>query len=127
MLNTKRNTELGFTLIECVIAMVVSLVGLLAVYSLVVTAIQMQTVSRNLTVADSFARAKVEGLKGSTRTVGGSLTSNVSGYFDTPSARYFRRWQISNDAMGTQTVSIAVIPSTPGRLQPQVTLRTRMR
>jgi prepilin-type N-terminal cleavage/methylation domain-containing protein len=116
----------GFTLIECVIAMVVGLVGLLAIYTLIFTSVQIQTFSRNLSVANSFARAKVEELKNSSRTTGGNLDANTSGYFDLPSAKYIRRWQITNDPMGTQTVQVRVIQSDSGPFIVETNLVTRM-
>lgn len=120
----------GFTLIECVIAMVIALVGLMAVYSLVVLSIQTQTVSRELAVANSLARSKIEELRNSApRASGGSLTSNVDGFYDAPpGSDYLRRWQISEDLAGTQIVTVATVPSRAQSLPlPEVKVTTRMR
>jgi prepilin-type N-terminal cleavage/methylation domain-containing protein len=122
---TKREQS-GFTLIECVIAIVLILVGLLAVYSLVVYSIQTQKMSSELVRANSLAREKVEELRNTSRTAGGSLTSNTTDYFDSPSSNYIRRWQIADDSIGTQTVRVAVIPSVPKTLQPEVLITTKM-
>lgn len=113
-------------MIECVIAMVISLIGLLAIYTLIFTSVRIQALSRELSLANSFAREKVEELKNSSRTVGGGVNSNVNGYYDSPSTKYIRRWQISDDLMGTQTVTVRVIPSVPDALMPDANLVTRM-
>jgi type IV pilus assembly protein PilV len=127
MRESAKKEQSGFTLIECVIAIVLILVGLLAVYSLVVYSIQTQKMSADLITANSLARQKVEELRNSNRTAGGSLTSDTTNYFDTPSSSYIRRWQITADSIGTQTVSVTVVPSVPTTLQPQVLITTKMR
>ena len=122
----KRNTE-GFTLIECVIAVVLVMVGFAAIFSLLTACLRTEMISRELAAANSLSRSKIEELKNSTRSAGGSLTGNVTGYFDNPNSRYTRRWQISTDSVGTQTVTVAVLPKDAGTLLPEVKLTTRMR
>lgn len=107
--------------------MVVALVGIAGVYGLVVSSISTEITSRNLAKANSIARAKTEELRNVPRTNGGSLTSDVSGYNDSPIAGYTRRWQISNDAIGTKIVQVTVIPNTPSIILPQVEITTRMK
>jgi prepilin-type N-terminal cleavage/methylation domain-containing protein len=124
---TKSSQEKGFTLIECLIAMVVSLIGFAAILSLLVTCIRTELMSRDIASANSFSRAKIEELKNSPRTAGGSLSSNVNGYYDTPSTAFVRRWIVSNDTSGTQTVTVAILPNVGGTLLPQVELTTRMK
>jgi prepilin-type N-terminal cleavage/methylation domain-containing protein len=125
--NPTQSEQSGFTLIECVIAIVLILVGLLAVFSLVVYSVKTQSMSRDLVTANSLARQKIEELKNATRTAGGSLTANINGYYDNPSSSFIRRWQISSDSVGTQTVSVTVVPSIPNTLMPEVALTTKMR
>jgi len=120
-----KNTK-GFTLIECVIAMVLVVVGFSAVFSLLTICVRTELISRELTTANSLARLKMEELKNSGRNAGGSLTSNTTNYFDQPNPKYWRRWQISADPMGTQTVAVVMIPSTSGTVLPEVKLTTRM-
>jgi prepilin-type N-terminal cleavage/methylation domain-containing protein len=120
-----KNTK-GFTLVECVIAIVLVTIGLASIFALLTACLRTEAVSRELGTANSLSRAKIEELKNSARLSGGSLTSNVTGYYDTPNPKYTRRWQISTDAMGTQTVTVAMIPLTPGALLPEVKLTTRM-
>ena len=127
MRQSAKREQSGFTLIECVIAIVLILVGLLAVYSLVVYSVQTQKMSSDLIKANSLARQKVEELRNTTRAAGGSLTSNTTNYFDTPSSEYVRRWQITADSIGTQTISVTVVPAVSSTLQPQVLITTKMR
>ena len=121
-----RENKGGFTLIECVIAIVLVTIGMAAVFSLLTACVKTEVVSREMGTVNSLTRAKIEELKNSERNVGGSLTSNVTGYFDNPSAKYVRRWQVSADAMGTQTVTVVMIPTAPGNVLPEVKLTTRM-
>jgi type IV pilus assembly protein PilV len=123
--SAKRN-QTGFTLIECVIAIVLILVGLLSVYSLVVYSVQTHKMSSELVQANSLARQKIEELRNTARAAGGSLTGNTTNYFDTPLNSYTRRWQITNDSIGTQTVSVTVLPSSSKMLQAQVLITTKM-
>lgn len=110
----------GFTLIECLIAMVITTVGLLSVAGLISIGIRLQTESRDAILAGSLARAKVEELQNyaptaSQRVRGGSLTANISNYNDSPDSRYTRRWQIETyptDAgvpQGTQKITVALV------------------
>ena len=118
--------EKGFTLIECSIAMVVLLVGLAGVLTLLVTCLRTEMISRDLTVANSLSRSKMEQLKNTTRTPGGSLTSDVDGYYDNPTSGLVRRWVIANEPSGAQTVTVASFPTNAGVLLPQVEIKTRM-
>lgn len=122
---TKRK-QMGFTLIECVIAIVLILIGLLAVYSLVVYSVNTQLRSGNLIKANSLARQKIEELKNLNKVSGGSLTTNTTNYFDTPSSEFIRRWQISDDPAGLKAITVTVVPSVPSTLQPQVSITTKM-
>jgi Tfp pilus assembly protein PilV len=121
----KTNTK-GFTIIECVIAMVLVVAGFTAVFSLLTVCIRTEVISRELSTANSLARLKMEELKNSARTPGGSLTSDAASYFDKPNFRYTRRWQISADSMGSQTVVVLMKPNTSGVVLPEIRLITRM-
>lgn len=123
---TQKKKENGFTLIECVIAMVVSLIGLLAIFTLIFTSVRIQILSKDMSLANSFAREKIEELKNSSRTAGGDVATNVNGYFDTPAPKFIRRWRITTDAMGTQTVAVRVVPTVQDALIPDANLVTRM-
>ncbi|HSK71245.1 MAG TPA: prepilin-type N-terminal cleavage/methylation domain-containing protein [Pyrinomonadaceae bacterium] len=125
-MSAERNIK-GFTLIECVIAVVLVMIGFTAIFSLLTACLRTEVTSRELAAANSLSRLKIEELKNSTRSAGGSLTGNVTGFFDSPNTKYTRRWQISADSMGTQTVTVAVLPKEAGALLPEVRLVTRMR
>jgi prepilin-type N-terminal cleavage/methylation domain-containing protein len=123
----KENDTNGFTLIECVIAMVLTLIGLSAVLSLLAFCLRTEVFSRELATANSLARLKIEELANSPRTSGGSLTTNSTGYFDNPNTRYIRRWQISNDPVGTQTVVVVMMPNASETALSEVRLTTKMK
>jgi prepilin-type N-terminal cleavage/methylation domain-containing protein len=129
------NCQRGFSLIECLITMVITTIGLLAVVSLIAVGISLQTESRDATTANSFARAKMEELQNyaptaTQRARGGSLTSDVSNYNDAPDVRYRRRWQIETyptDAgvpAGTQRITIMVIANEGGVRLPPIVIKT---
>ena len=117
----------GFTIIECVIAMVLVVAGFTAVFSLLTVCVRTEVISRELSAANSLARLKMEELKNSARSPGGSLTSNAANYFDAPNFRYTRRWQIAADSMGTQTVTVLMTPNASSVILPEVRVITRMK
>jgi prepilin-type N-terminal cleavage/methylation domain-containing protein len=121
----QEKNERGFTLVECIVAMLITVVGLLATLTLIAFAVRSYTVSSDLAIANSLAKAKIEELRNTSQATGGNLTSNATEYFDQPTSKFIRRWQITNDSMGTQTLSVAVIPTYPGVLLPEVNLSTR--
>ncbi len=124
-MNDKKNIE-GFTLVECIIAMVITVVGFAAILSLLTVCVRMEVVAREMSVANSSARLKMEELKATTRVVGGSLSTNTPNYFDNPTPNYTRRWQITNGVLGSQTVVVLMTPTNTGQTLPEVSLFTRM-
>lgn len=106
--------------------MVLVVSGFMAVFSLLTVCVRTEVVSRELTQANALSRLKIEELKNTGRVAGGSLTSDVPNYFDNPTSRYTRRWQISVDPMGTQTVTVLMTPNTAGVPLSEVRLTTRM-
>jgi prepilin-type N-terminal cleavage/methylation domain-containing protein len=131
----KTNRQQGFTLIECLVAMVITTIGLLAVVGLIAVSIRLQTESRDATAANSFAKAKIEELQNyaptaTQRARGGSLTADVTNYNDTPDVRYHRRWLIETyptDAgvpSGTQRITVIVIANEGGVRLPSIELKT---
>lgn len=138
ILSDKRETKLrGFSLIECLIAMVITTVGLLAVAGLISIGIRLQTESRDATAANALARAKIEELQNyapnaSQRARGGSLTSDVANYNDSPDSRFQRRWQIQTNPtdagvpLGTQRITVVLIPNQTGLRLPPVQLTVLM-
>jgi prepilin-type N-terminal cleavage/methylation domain-containing protein len=120
-----KESERGFTLVECIMAMVITVIGLLAALSLIAFAVKRYTVSSDLAIANSLAKSKIEELRNISQAPGGNLLNNTTGYFDQPTSKFIRRWQISTDSMGTQNLSVGVSPAYPGILLPEVNLRTR--
>lgn len=119
------NRQDGFTLIECLIAMVITTIGLLAVAGLMGVGIRLQTESRDAIAATSFAKAKIEELQNyaptaAQRTRGGNLTTNVTNYNDSPDARFQRRWLIETNPTdagvpaNTQRITVVITAQNPG-------------
>ena len=101
----------GFSLLECVFAILILTIGMLAVVGLAATATQTELSSYRSTQATTLAVSKIEELKSAqTLTNGGSLTANISGYHDAPDLEYYRRWQISDGPAGTKRVTVVVVP-----------------
>src|SRR6478672_10709916 len=121
-----RNNEQGFTLVECVIAMVIVMIGFTGICGLLTSCVKAEVMSNNLATANSLARAKMEELTVSTRTAGGSLTSSVSGYSDAPTTQFTRRWTIAADIASTQTITVAVLETNQADAIPQVQVTTRI-
>lgn len=110
----------GFSLVELMIAMVVLVVGSLGVASLVIYGIRLQDFSAHSTQAAALAKAKVEQLRVTdaadpTRSLGGSMTSDVPDHFDTPpgGSTFVRRWVIAQGPAGTQQVTVTVVSISP--------------
>jgi Tfp pilus assembly protein PilV len=117
MTEPNKRAQAGVSIIECLIASVILVTGLVAVIGLMIRAVQMETYVRDQNLANASVRAKVEELKNlppshPQRQVGGSLTSDVADYNDTvPSAPGFtRRWTVAPGPVpGTQTVTVTVV------------------
>ena len=128
----------GFSLIECLIAMVITTVGLLAVAGLIGIGVRLQTESRDAITANDFARAKIEELQtyaptAAQRTRGGSLTSDVTNYNDSFDDKFRRRWLIETNPadsgvpQGAQRVTVSVFPARADVRLPPVQLRVLMK
>lgn len=138
--NSTSNGQAGFSLIEIVFAMVILLVGVLAVLTLIVEGIKVQKASRESTEALSFGRAKMEEVGARPRMlrlVGGNLDGNASNYHENFAAGQFvARWQIEErDAgipatadipTGVQRVTVRVVTTRVGALWRPVTIKTLM-
>lgn len=112
--------EGGFTLIEVLFAMIIMVVALVAMAQMMAITVRMQMLGRNETAAVRLIQAKIDDLVSLNyfppinhlADVGGSLTSDVAGYFDPSTGGYKRRWQI--EAIPGQTevrkLTVRVIP-----------------
>lgn len=98
----------GFSLIECVIAILVTTIGLLAIANLAAVAVRTEVFAYHSVEASTLASGKIEDIKAGSLVNGGSLTGNQSGYNDNPTAFFARRWQITDGPAGTKIVSVVV-------------------
>jgi Tfp pilus assembly protein PilV len=126
-MKSRKKSEAGFSLVEAMVATVITLVGLLGVELLIVQALRVQVFSRDTSMANALARAQVEELRSLPRTdarraTGGSLTSNATNYHDATNTRFIRRWTVAAGPAGTQDVTVAVV-SSQNSLMPTVQIR----
>lgn len=119
--------QAGFSLIECLIAMVIVTVGLLAVAALAATAIQGENFAFSSSDATLLASSKLEELKVGALNNGGSLTSSAAGYSDVPNIYVFRRWQISDGPAGTKLVVVTIVPQNAAYKVRKTEIRTLVR
>ncbi len=119
----RRNGENGFSLIEVLIALVVIVIGVMAVTSMMVLAIRLQVLSRDTTLAIGLAEVKLEELRymdpaDPERTLGGDLNSNVVDHFENANGNLFTvRWKIDPGPINTQDITIGVVTNA---LNPQI-------
>jgi prepilin-type N-terminal cleavage/methylation domain-containing protein len=138
------SSEAGFTIIEVLIAMVILTVGLVSMAELMAITLRMQMLGKNETGAVRLAQSKIDELVNLDFTlypstnVGGSLTSDVTSYWDTPTSSatstsifgYKRRWQITAIAGQTKVrkLTVRIIPTTIDRkINAEVELTTIIR
>lgn len=106
-----KTRESGFTLLEVLLALFLLMFILVSVVPLFLFATKMTRVSADLGTVGAQAVAEMESLRKqafSNLTVGGSLSSNVSGYSDVTDPSVTIRWRIvdtSNPTVKTITVS----------------------
>jgi prepilin-type N-terminal cleavage/methylation domain-containing protein len=123
-MKAQKHNQDGFTLLECMFALVITVIGLTAVLGLVVSAINLHMFSRNGNDAREVSKAKIEQLRNfapsaAERARGGSLTSDVTNYNDAPDPRFHRRWLIEEfptDAgvpEGTQRITVITVSNRP--------------
>ena len=115
----RRNGEKGFCLVEVLIAFLVTVLGVLAVSTMVVLAIRLQMLSRDTTLAIGLAEGKFEELRymdsaDPERTLGGDLNSNAADHFENSNGNLFTvRWKIDPGPINTQDVTVGVVTNSP--------------
>ena len=131
--------ERGFTLVEVLVATVILVIGLVAMAELMAITLRMQMLGKNETAAIRLIQSKMDelvavsftGTNAASVAVGGSLTTDVSTYNDTPAGSGFkRRWQITAIAGETtvRTLTVTIIPTVNDRrTNAQVQLSTIIR
>ena len=104
-------TALGFSLVEVVLAMLLTSVVMMGISSLLVVGVSTNQGSQDLTLATTLAAEKLEELSTEPYdnvVAGGSLASDVGGYNDGPDVGgdlqvdYSRRWSVTD--LGTSKV-----------------------
>lgn len=100
------NNERGFSLLETMLAMLIMLMILLSVAQLFGMSVAVNKAADDITQVTSLASEMVEQLKArgyDGLTAGGSLSTNATGFFDTPSvdadvnAEFTRRWLLTDN------------------------------
>ena len=125
-----QKTQGGFGLFELMVAMVVLVVGVLAVAVLITYGIRIQSLSHDATFASGLAKARIETLRVLPRTdprraVGGSLTANNADHFlTTAGTPFIVRWVIAPGPADSQDVTVAVALTSPVRVLPRVQMST---
>lgn len=134
----KPTDERGFTLVEVLIAMIILTIALVSLAELMAITLRAQLLGRNETAAVRLAQSKIDELvatdfwptENPLVTVGGSLTSNVTNYNDSPESGYTRRWQVEAIAGETRIrkLTVRIIPPiSDRRTTAQVELTTIIR
>lgn len=131
--------EDGMALMEVLIAVGVLTVGLLGSAQLLVVTTHTHMLARETTDATQLTQAKVEELMkanfGTDPSVQISAVSpdplgqNVTGYFDTPTLSYTRRWRVAaGPTATTRIVTIRLVPTqTDLRMAKEVEITTLIR
>ena len=111
----KKSVQSGFSLLEVLLAMFITIVGVSAVAMLIAYGVSLQVISQDSTLGNALAKEKIEELRVTDRSdpslaVGGSLSSNVANYSDT-SGGFTRRWLVAAGPAGILNLSVRVIPA----------------
>jgi len=108
-----RTPEAGFTLVEALFSIVILVFGLLAITNLMIVSASSNSVANQSSATTTLASEELEQLKATpftTLAAGGSLTSDVSGFFRDDSVDgvgpIHTRWVITNS--NAQTLFIRV-------------------
>jgi type II secretory pathway pseudopilin PulG len=102
----------GFSLLEALVALLLTAGALLAVAPMFMQAARANDAGADMGSVGTIAVDRMEQLRQELwRNVksGGSLTSNVDGYFDDSNPDFLVRWRISTNASPTYTKTITVL------------------
>ena len=107
--------EAGFSLVETMVASLVLTIGLVGLAQLLAVATIMHSDARHATNGTMQAQAKIDELMKKDFTdaavlLGGSISSNMANYFDSPEPGVTRRWRVTNGpATGTRLLEVTVV------------------
>jgi Tfp pilus assembly protein PilV len=115
--DSRNGAEAGFSIIEVTFAAVIFAIGIIAVSGIFLVNIKQNAVAVDLTQASVLAQDMLEDLTDvnydTMAAAGdvGSITTDVTGFFDDPSPIYHRRWEVDVDApvAGLTTIRIQVV------------------
>jgi len=104
----------GFTLVESLVAMLLLLLGLLAIAPMFILSMKVAESSADVGTVGAVAMEEMETLRGTdylTLDAGGSLTSDVAGYFLDTTDEFKVRWTVtdSTGAAKYKTLQVRVI------------------
>jgi prepilin-type N-terminal cleavage/methylation domain-containing protein len=108
----------GFSLVEVLVALFLISIGVLAAAPMFIYAMQGNAVGADLGTVGAVAVERMELLRSSNYgmlTAGGSLTSNVNGYFDNSNPAVTVRWTITDDTVGPVTVKTITVRAVTNR------------
>jgi len=116
---TPNGSSRGFSLAELLVGLVLLSLAALAAAPLFAYAMHGNASSRDLGWVGVAAERQLELLRGQpfdTLTPGGSVTSNVTGYFDSPQPGIVVRWQITDNSATIPQTSIVTVRATRARI-----------
>ncbi|MDH3628169.1 MAG: prepilin-type N-terminal cleavage/methylation domain-containing protein [Acidobacteriota bacterium] len=108
----------GFSLVEVLVALFLIGIGVLAAAPMFVYAIQGNAVGADFGRAGALAVERMEILRSQDYTIhvaGGSLSTNVTGYFDSSDPEYIVRWAVRDNITPVGTKTIVVRATAVGR------------
>jgi prepilin-type N-terminal cleavage/methylation domain-containing protein len=109
----------GFSLVELLVATVITVVCSLAVALMILYGTSLGAAAREAMLTTSLARARLEQLRVLPRSApqrqpGGSLKADVLGHFERQ-GRFTERWTVAAGPAGTQDITVAVLVATDAR------------
>jgi len=111
--------ESGFSLAEVIVALMVAVVGLLALAQLLVVATRAESMARNGALAARLGQDKLDDLMKRnfdtdatmqlTPIATDSLAADVANYFDAPAPNVRRRWVVRQGPSDTRVITMRVM------------------
>jgi len=108
-------SESGFSLVETMVASLVLTIGLVGLAQLLAVATIMHSDARQATTGTVLAQAKIDELMkldfdtSPAVQLGGSISSNMANFSDSPEPGIDRRWQVTNGPVaGTRLLQVNI-------------------